>query len=60
MLVVGSSLAVWSGYRFAVAAKSRGIPIAVVNQGWTRADDFIDLKIERRCGEILPELLPRA
>jgi NAD-dependent SIR2 family protein deacetylase len=58
MLVVGSSLAVWSGYRFAVAARTRGIPIAAVNQGWTRADEFIGLKIERRCGDVLPALVP--
>jgi NAD-dependent SIR2 family protein deacetylase len=54
MLVIGSSLAVWSGYRFAVAAGKAGIPIAAITQGWTRADELIALKVEARCGEVLP------
>jgi NAD-dependent SIR2 family protein deacetylase len=53
LLVVGSSLTVWSGFRFAKRASERGIPIAIVNIGPTRADDLASLKIERNCGEIL-------
>jgi NAD-dependent SIR2 family protein deacetylase len=41
MLVVGSSLIVYSGFRFAQAAARRGIPIAAVNLGRTRADDLL-------------------
>ncbi|HET8552413.1 MAG TPA: NAD-dependent protein deacetylase, partial [Gammaproteobacteria bacterium] len=33
LLVVGSSLMVWSGYRFARRAAERGIPIAAINLG---------------------------
>ena len=49
MLVVGSSLMVYSGYRFAVAAAGAGKPIAAVNLGRTRADDLLTLKISDRC-----------
>jgi NAD-dependent SIR2 family protein deacetylase len=46
MLVVGSSLMVYSGFRFVQAAARIGIPIAAVNLGRTRADDLLALKIE--------------
>ena len=57
MLVVGSSLMVYSGFRFAQAAAKRGIPIAAVNLGRTRADDLLTLKIEDRCEAALSFLL---
>ena len=53
LLVVGSSLTVWSGFRFVKRAAERGIPIAIVNIGPTRADELASLKIEERCGEVL-------
>jgi NAD-dependent SIR2 family protein deacetylase len=53
LLVVGSSLTVWSGYRFARRAAERGIPLAIVNIGPTRADELSCLKIERSCGDVL-------
>lgn len=56
LLVVGSSLMVYSGYRFAEAAASAGKPIAAVNLGRTRADHLITLKVERPCDEALSEL----
>jgi NAD-dependent SIR2 family protein deacetylase len=55
LLVVGSSLTVWSGFRFAKRAAERGIPMAIVNIGPTRADDLAAVKVERRCGEVLRE-----
>jgi NAD-dependent SIR2 family protein deacetylase len=57
MLVVGSSLMVYSGFRFAKAAAQRRIPIAAVNLGRTRADDLLTLKIEDRCEAALSFLL---
>ena len=57
MLVVGSSLMVYSGFRFVQAAAQRGIPIAAVNLGRTRADDLLTLKIEDRCEAALSFLL---
>ena len=57
MLVVGSSLMVYSGFRFAQAAARLGIPIAAVNLGRTRADDLLTLKVEERCEAALSFLL---
>ena len=53
VLVVGSSLMVFSGYRFCLAAAEAGKPIAIVNRGRTRADDIASLKVEGECGEAL-------
>ena len=53
LLVVGTSLMVYSGYRFAEAAAAAGTPIAAVNRGRTRADALFALKIEAPCDEIL-------
>ena len=53
MLVVGSSLMVYSGYRFAHAAARAGKPIAAVNMGHTRADPLLSLKIEQPCAQAL-------
>lgn len=57
VLVVGSSLMVFSGYRFCLAAAEAGKPVAVVNRGKTRADDFAQVKAEGDCGEILGDLV---
>jgi len=54
LLVVGSSLMVWSGYRFVRAARERGRPVALVNLGRTRADGDCCLKLERDCASLLP------
>ena len=53
MLVVGSSLMVFSGYRFAHAAAKAGKPIAAVNLGRTRADALLSLKVEQPCAQAL-------
>jgi len=53
LLVVGSSLMVWSGYRFTRTAAKLGKPIAIVNIGKTRADEVSRLKVEASCGEVL-------
>lgn len=57
VLVVGSSLMVWSGYRFVRGAHERGLPVAAVNLGRTRADEELTLKVTADCSEILPALL---
>ncbi|HEY8379041.1 MAG TPA: NAD-dependent protein deacetylase [Nannocystis sp.] len=56
LLVVGSSLAVYSGRRFVDRARQTGIPIGVVNLGPTRADDVAAVRVEGRVGEVLPAL----
>jgi len=53
VLVVGSSLMVFSGYRFCLAAAEAGKPIAIVNRGRTRADDIAALKVDGDCGDAL-------
>jgi NAD-dependent SIR2 family protein deacetylase len=58
MLVLGSSLMVYSGYRFAQAAAAAGRPIAAVNLGVTRADELLTLKVEQSCSDALAWLLP--
>ena len=57
MLIVGSSLMVYSGYRFAQMAASAGKPIAAVNLGRTRADGVLALKAEQACEAALAFLL---
>lgn len=57
MLVVGTSLVVWSGYRLARLAAERSIPIAAVNNGLTRADGLLEFKLEGDCGTVLHRAL---
>ena len=57
LLVVGSSLMVFSGFRFCRLAAETGKPIAAVNLGKSRADHLIALKIEGSAERILPSLL---
>jgi len=56
LLIAGTSLMVFSGFRFARAAARIGLPIAIVNRGITRADELSTLKIEGNVGEILSEV----
>ena len=57
LLVVGSSLMVYSGFRFCRYAKEWGKPIAALNLGRTRADDLLDLKLDAGIGETLERAL---
>ncbi len=54
LVVIGSSLAVFSGYRFVLRARDRRIPIAIVNRGETRGDPYAALRIDAMAGEVLP------
>ncbi len=56
LLVAGSSLMVFSGLRFVRQAAELGKPVAIVNQGRTRADDVAALRIDADCGALLHEL----
>ena len=53
LLVAGSSLTVFSGYRFVRHAAAHGIPVAIVNRGPTRGDDLATVKVEAGCSPIL-------
>ena len=56
VLVAGSSLMVYSGFRFVQAAVAAGKPVAAVNLGRTRADDLLTLKVAQPVGEALSAL----
>lgn len=56
LLVVGSSLTVFSGYRFVRRAREQGKPIAIVNDGVTRGDADATVRSHARLGSIVPEL----
>lgn len=56
LLVVGSSLMVYSGFRFARQAARDAKPIACLNRGFTRADDLYTLKLEASVGATLEAL----
>lgn len=53
IIVLGSSLSVYSGYRYVVQAVEEQKPVAIVNIGATRADKIADLKISAECGDVL-------
>ena len=53
LLVAGSSLMVYSGFRFVRLAHEAGLPIAIVNRGRTRGDEFAELKVEGDVGSTL-------
>lgn len=56
VLVVGSSLMVYSGYRFVEEAAAAGKPVAAVNRGRTRADALLRFKLEAEVGAALSTL----
>jgi NAD-dependent protein deacetylase/lipoamidase sirtuin 4 len=56
LLVVGSSLVVFSGYRFVRRAAERGLPVAIVNLSPTRADPLATVTLAQRAGTALPAL----
>lgn len=56
LLVVGSSLMVYSGFRFVEFARREGKPVMAVNLGTTRADHLLDAKVEQDCDEFLDGL----
>lgn len=53
VLVVGSSLMVYSGFRFARIAREKGLPLAILTRGVTRADDLVTLKLDADTGATL-------
>ena len=57
LLVIGSSLMVYSGFRFCRYGKEWGKPMATLNLGRTRAEELVDLKLNARIGETLAAAL---
>jgi len=60
VLVVGSSLVVGSAYRLVRDAAARGLPVAAVNRGRTRADDLLAFKVDCGCETALTEAVALA
>lgn len=58
LLVAGSSLEVFSGFRFVKRACETNKPVALVNIGPSRADPLADVRITGRVGDVLPRLVP--
>jgi NAD-dependent deacetylase sirtuin 4 len=59
LVVIGSSLEVYSGYRFVRGAATRGLPVVIINQGPTRGDALATCRIDARAGLVLPALAAR-
>lgn len=59
LLVVGSSLAVYSGYRFVRQAEAEGTPVAIVTLGETRGHRHAAVAVDGRLGDVLPVLADR-
>ena len=59
VLVAGSSLMVYSGFRFVQQAHDAGLPIAIVNRGRTRGDELATLKVEGDVGTLLTQVIGR-
>ena len=55
LLVVGSSLMVYSGFRFARLAHQANIPIIIVNRGKTRADELAKQRFSNDCADLLAD-----
>jgi NAD-dependent SIR2 family protein deacetylase len=57
LLVLGSSLTVFSGRRFVARAARDGVPVAIINDGPTRGDEQAALKVEAPLGPTLSALV---
>ncbi len=56
VLAIGSSLMVYSVFRFCKAAREQGKAIAAINRGKTRADELLSVKVEEDCADVLMAL----
>lgn len=56
LLILGTTLTTFSAYRIVLQAVDANKPIAIVNIGKTRADEFLNLRVEGRCGDILSKV----
>jgi NAD-dependent SIR2 family protein deacetylase len=56
LVIVGSSLMVYSGFRFAEHAHRQGKPVVAINLGKTRADHLLAAKVEQDCDGFLGSL----
>lgn len=59
LLVLGTSLTVYSGRRFVVAARRRGMPVAIINRGPTRCDGDAAVRLDAGVATVLPAVADR-
>ena len=57
LLIVGSSLTVYSGRRFLIHAHKTGKPIAIINKGSTRDEELATVRIHEDVCEVLTSLV---
>ena len=57
LLIIGSSLDVYSGYRIVLQAKEENKKVAILNIGPTRADKLADIKVSGRAGLVLSKVI---
>ena len=57
MLIVGTSLKVFSGYRFCRYATQQRKAIASINPGLSRGEDLIQVIVRRESDDVLPPIL---
>jgi len=56
IMVVGSSLATWSAFRFIKRASERKQPVAILNDGPSRGDEYASIRVTARTAAVLPAL----
>ena len=56
LVIVGSSLAIYSGFRFLQRAVARGVPVGLVNVGECRGTELMTVRVEALAGEVLPRV----
>ena len=57
VLVIGSSLATMSSLRLVRSVANSSKQVAIINLGTTRADDLAGIKVDGKCGHVLPALI---
>jgi len=57
LLVTGSSLTVYSGFRFVRGAAEANQPVGIVNLGQTRGDALARIRVDGKTGHVLPQLV---
>ena len=57
VLVIGSTMSVYPAAEFPMAARRRGAPMVIVNQGRTDHDRSAHVKINGPAGEIVPKIV---
>ena len=53
VLIIGSSVMVFSSYRICRTAHRQGKPVAALNQGITRADHLLEFRVRKSAAQVL-------